>query len=292
MTTVSAERADRRTADTHITGVSPLAAAGTETGDRVKADAQATGVSRLVPLLDAIRETGRAREDLMRAEQRLTLQIKAIERRLAAAGGHSMRDILLDTVPGAALVAEGDPTTCDARVPSVSLATLSTLHLREAAAVLHPRRLAYERQMEKLARQLPVWPWVESVRGFGALGLAQIIGECGDLWRYDGPAKVWKRMGVAVIDGERQRRVAGADALIHGYVPRRRAILFNIGESLIKGNQDGAYRPCYLARREYERERLGPDAAPILLHNRARRYMEKRLLRDLWRAWRAMVPRE
>src|SRR6185295_19209697 len=38
-----------------------------------------------------------------------------------------------------------------------------------------------EKAMAKLAMQLPVWPWVESIRGAGALGLATIVAETGNL---------------------------------------------------------------------------------------------------------------
>lgn len=240
-------------------------------------------VNPLALLILEIRETQRMREDMQRAELRLLLQIKAIERRYAAAGDLGTRDVQIHLVPGAALVAERDHRPRDNQTVPVSLATLP---LETARQVIHKQTNEYTRRLEKLAKQLPVWPWVESVRGFGALGLAQIVGECGNLSDYDGPAKVWKRMGVAVIEGERQRRVSGADALTHGYVARRRSILYNIGESLLKGNRDGAYRTLYLERKPIEREKLGPEAPQAHVHNRARRYMEKRLLRDLWRAWR------
>lgn len=38
--------------------------------------------------------------------------------------------------------------------------------------------------------------------------------------------------------------------------------------------------------KERQREKL-PDAPKIHIHCRAQRHMEKRLLRTLWRAWRA-----
>jgi hypothetical protein len=44
---------------------------------------------------------------------------------------------------------------------------------------------AIERQstkaMEALAKTLPVWSWAETVRGFGAVSLATIVAEAGDL---------------------------------------------------------------------------------------------------------------
>jgi hypothetical protein len=111
---------------------------------------------------------------------------------------------------------------------------------------------------------------------------------------------VWKRMGMAVIDGGRQRRVAGDAALLHGYSPARRSIMWNIGACLIKaqvrsakdeeGNKlastaIGPYGQLYIDRKAMEAERVDSAAHA---HNRAQRYVEKRLLRDMWKAWRAM----
>ena len=158
---------------------------------------------------------------------------------------------------------------------------LPFLTARDAVA---QRRKENEREARKLAVLLPVWKWAEGVSGFGSLGLAQIVGEAGDLSAYSDKSKLWKRMGLAVIDGQRQRRVKGADALRHGYSPERRAIMFCIGDSLIK--KQGPYREIYLQRKEYEQAKLPePEGFKMVWHRRAQRYMEKWLLRDLWREW-------
>lgn len=159
--------------------------------------------------------------------------------------------------------------------------------LLEARDVNRKARLYHERAMEKLAHQLDVFAWVEKVRGFGPLGLAQIIGECGDLGHYPNPAKLWKRLGLAVIEGKAQRRVADAEkAKLHGFNPRRRAIMFCIGDSMIKAH--GPYREIYLKRKEYEAQKLpeSEGGRKIIWHRRAQRYAEKRLLRDLWNTWK------
>jgi hypothetical protein len=165
------------------------------------------------------------------------------------------------------------------------------------------------RKMTRRAEILPVWEaFGRDIRGFGAGSLAVIVGEAGDLDSYATHSRLWKRMGLAVIDGVRQgglRSSAGREQWItHGYSPIRRSRMWNIGDSLIKGNREGRYRGVYLARKDYERARAtmaGLTVAPaakipakrrdefmseIHVHLRAQRYMEKRLLRDLWRAWR------
>lgn len=146
------------------------------------------------------------------------------------------------------------------------------------------------RQMEKLAKSLPCWvTFGEPIRGFGAASLAVIVAEAGDLSSYSTDAKLWKRMGLAVLGGIRQgglsRSAKAEDWIAHGYSPMRRSRMWNIGDSLIKGNRDGKYRTIYLQRKVHERQR-DPEMRLIHAHRRAQRYMEKRLLRDLWRAWR------
>lgn len=61
------------------------------------------------------------------------------------------------------------------------------------------------KRMEALAAILPVWErWAKNVRGFGARSLATLVAEIGNPDDYARVARVWKRMGVAVIDGVRQ----------------------------------------------------------------------------------------
>ncbi len=168
------------------------------------------------------------------------------------------------------------------------------------------------KQMEKLAKQLPVWTaWGEGVRAFGARSLAVIVGEAGDLSNYATHSKLWKRMGLAVMDGVRQgglKKTASADAWIaHGYNGKRRSQMFVIGDCLVK--QGERYREIYLARKEYERERATaaglivapsakiPKGKEVLymsdghVHKRAQRFMEKMLLKHLHQEWRKVERR-
>jgi hypothetical protein len=146
------------------------------------------------------------------------------------------------------------------------------------------------KEMSRLAQSLPCWPsFCEPIRGFGPVSLAAIVGEAGDLGSYSNPAKLWKRMGLAVFDGVRQgglgKNAPKESWIAHGYNRQRRSRMWNIGDTLIKGNRTGGYRALYLARKEYERERAA-GMTPMQVHRRAQRYMEKRLLKNLWQAWR------
>jgi hypothetical protein len=181
------------------------------------------------------------------------------------------------------------------------------------------------KRMETMAKQLPAWgAFGESVRGFGARSLAVIVGEAGDLSEYATHSKLWKRMGLAVIDGKRQGglgKATSADTWIaHGYSKKRRSHMWNIGQSLVQGNRDGKYRTIFLSRLGVEHakaierglvpatimkatvaswegrglppltlvKKINPDEHMSAGHmdKRAQRYMEKALLRHLWKAWR------
>lgn len=271
-------------------------------------------VPSLSGLCHAIREAHRRRQDFHRPEKSLTLVIKSIERRYLSAlklqGASGQTSSVARTMPAAAPDLSSDeghmgydnlPTDADI-APSAELGedhvqgdshfisvdpklALYVQPLIDSRANLAAQRKEAERKAQKLAKQLPVWSWVESINGFGALGLAQIVGECGDLGNYANPAKVWKRMGLHVVDGKAARK-SKAMGDVMGYSPMRRSIMFVIGDSLLK--KQNAYRELYLARKVFEQQKV-PDGSKMLWHRRAQRYVEKRLLRDLWRAWRDQV---
>lgn len=172
----------------------------------------------------------------------------------------------------------------------------------QARATFDAMRTEAEREMRKLGRALPVSAWAAEVKGFGELGLAILVAETGDLANYSGPAKVWKRLGLAVIAGERQRKKANVEeAAAHAYNPRRRAEIWALADSMFKhqwrgektdketgevtaphavgpyGEDYGRKKAEYLAREGW---------MPAHADNAARRYMAKSLVKDLWRAWR------
>lgn len=216
-----------------------------------------------------LREQWRRRQSWHRAEKSLTLQAKALCRRLVE-GDKKLAEVLFNAAMG-----KGEH-----ELATVALGAI--LPLTEARAGIEKHRKLVEKRLVQLAISLPVAPWVEGVRGVGMLSLAGIVGEAGDLADYSNPAKVWKRMGLAVMpDGTRQRRVAGVEGIEHGYSPSRRSMVWTIGTCILKAG--GPYKAVYDARKLYETERVETKAHA---HNRAQRYTEKRLLRDLWSEWR------
>lgn len=157
------------------------------------------------------------------------------------------------------------------------------------------QRKVYEKEMETLVKTLTIHDYWTMEKGCGTLGLAILIGEIGNLSDYANPAKVWKRMGVAVMDGIRQggltKNSSNEAWILHGYNKKRRSSLWTIGDCLIKTNgKDGRYRKIYNERKIYEAEKIEkakdkPKFPNMAAHRRAQRYMEKRLLRDLWNEW-------
>lgn len=170
-------------------------------------------------------------------------------------------------------------------------------------------RLGLEEESKRIAKDmvseiksLPAHAWQQSIDGFGDMSFARIVGECGDLSQYSNPGKLWKRMGLAPDSAYEMVTKAGKAAIAKP--KRRRAVMWNIGQCLVK-NSKGPYRQVYLYRKQYEAEKAKAEGKEVVsatdlpkgydktkfmtlkhIDNRAQRYMEKRLLRDLWIQWR------
>ena len=227
------------------------------------------------PLIIQLRADWRTCQDLSRAEIKLTLQIKAICRRFCDGELKEADKLYKSMFNGMAhRYAENCHIRCSALI--------------KAREPLNTEKKYFEKQLEINAKRLPVAAFVENVKGFGYKGLAQIVAECGNLAEYEkGLDGIMKRAGLALVDGERQRKCTNAEkALAMGYSPQRRSVFYNIGEALLKsqGKEEnaGPYRKIYDLRKAYERPNVDSDAHA---HNRAMRYMTKRLLRDLYKHW-------
>ena len=232
-------------------------------------------------LIDAIREQWKRRVAWHRAEKSLTLQAKAICRRLCG-GCKTEAERVFKAAHG-----KGEHDLA-------SIAFAATWPLIEARNVLEAQRKAVEKHLEKVVKALPVYGWVQQTRGVGPLMLAGIVGEAGDVGSYKSVSALWKRMGLAVMPSGRQRRIAGVEALEHGYSPERRSLMWNIGACVLKAQvrkdpEDEEKRigldylgQLYLERKAYEADRVESKAHA---HNRAQRYIEKRFLRQLYAAW-------
>ena len=169
-------------------------------------------------------------------------------------------------------------------------------------------------RMAEIVAQFPVAEWWCGENGRDLLGLAQIIGETGDLWNYANPGKLWGRLGLGVEEGQAKRRRKGVD---NGYNAPRRSVSWRIADSLFKGQstlvdketgevkrEAGPYRLLYDARKVRELEKAAEEGLEVRpaakipkgkasqyrseghIHKLAARYMEKRQLKHLWQIWR------
>jgi len=231
----------------------------------------------LADLIAQVIELWRERQDYHKEEKSRVLRIKARCRRLC--DGNKMEGTKLYKAMMSKRGAH--PLLAEALV-------VNKLFLVGLGPVRSARK-EVEKKGCLLVARLPAADWWCSVYGLNLLGLFGIVGECGDLSNYATTSRVWKRMGVAVMpDGTRQRKVRGAAAKEHGYNPARHAVLWSISDSLFmhqsKGEVPGPYRVVYDEYRSKDEARY-PDMPKGHLHNRARRYMAKRLLCDLWVQW-------
>lgn len=186
--------------------------------------------------------------------------------------------------------------------------------IQRSAAAAEPwslMRADVEKQMRDLARQLPAYEFVSGVKGVGELGLAVVVAEAGDLGNYPKHGHLWKRLGLmAGQKGSPSPGLSREDRAAYykdlGYSPTRRAETFAFFDDTMfrsqwAGDRDedgkrpektgkpvatpahalGPYGEAYGRKKaEYvERGHPWPDRA-------ARRYMTKKFIRDLWRAWR------
>lgn len=149
----------------------------------------------------------------------------------------------------------------------------------------------FEKQMEAMVKQLPIAAWLElpEQRGIGILSIAKIIGECGNLADYRNPSCVWKRMGCAPYQGKmpatwrsgKEGKASAEDWVAMGYNPRRRSLMYVIGEGIVKQNGDGPYRKRYDEAKATFAEKH-PDYSKGRCHSHAMLLASKLLLKNLW----------
>lgn len=303
---------------------------------------------RIIPI-EAIREHYHQFKDLQGAETRLTLQIKALCRRACAddsgiAGEadeekkKAKKDKQADAIYAEVCksLKEGEelsPMSAEATtVAQVAIPLLS------ARASIHRASLKPKGEAEELCKSelAHIVEFVESVKGFSWGGVSMIVGEAGDLSNYANPAKLWKRLGLAPFSkngvnkcGKTWRQEGGLTAedwTAFGYSPRRRSVMFQITDSMMKhqlrkdkdddGNKlettsaTGYYGEVYLARRKYLTERYEAEGLTVLpgnkindknressvsimkIHSQSLHYTQKRLLLKLWKAWNGLEWKE
>lgn len=170
------------------------------------------------------------------------------------------------------------------------------LAFKAAVDPVKAARRKIELEMEKVARRLPAYAFVKSVKGFGDLAYCMLIGETGDLRKYDRHDKVWKRLGLSPHDGKafstwrsgKDGKLTAEEWTSAGYAPRRRAEVFAVIQDPLFRHQTpiaGPYRAAYDERRARATE-AHPDWTDLHRHRDAGRVMVQKLVRHLWAEWR------
>ncbi len=238
------------------------------------------------------------RTDLPEKERKAIFARAASMRRIVEKGGQVSTDDQESRAPDDA-DGDGQHVPDNLARGATSVCTPIILNSALARRAWDTHRIQVEKQMVRLARTLPAHAWQTNVVGFGDLGLAIITGEAGDIGSYATKERVWKRLGLAVIEGERQQRKGNVEqAAAHGYNPRRRAEIWTISDSMFKHQWRGAkedrlaqavgpYGAVYARRKAHTETRGWTDGHR---DNDARRVMLKALVEDVWRVWRGLLP--
>lgn len=177
------------------------------------------------------------------------------------------------------------------------------------------------RRVEKITKQHPVYEWIEQIIGLSGKQFAELLLLVGNLWKYRNPQKLYKCLGLHVVEGRALRKEKGK---FLGYNTRCKGWAYNVGALIVKSvGTDGPspYRRYYEKKKaEYmAREPKGPSQcrfgqhhkdrdnktllcqkeakpkedgtlpAPAHVENAARRYAVKKLVRDLWLAYQVRV---
>lgn len=258
-------------------------------------------------------EYGRLWRDAVRASTGLTNQTKAICRRYLT----TSQDDWEDEKKRAKIVKASAALHANVLAGKCTDAGLNAIVLgfEQAREIFVERQDMFEAQIKACVRHLPAWRAMKAsgLKGIGEVWFGLVIGETGDLSNYARHDLVWKRMGLAVIEGERQRKCTDAEkAAKHGYAPHRRSTMWVVGNGLIGGRGNGPrpmagedvetredltqYQKLFIRKLRYEAEKDAAARLPDTAEGkesytraaaaRAKRYVEKKFLRDLWVAWR------
>jgi hypothetical protein len=254
-----------------------------------------TSKKRIAEVCALLQEYQTNRKATIKAQNKLKAQARSFVARYL--GYH----VGMDEKEGKALFAQAKKlvkkieTEGDTHIASVFVSAL-----KGARTPLDEYRKAMEKEMENIVTELPICDWWVSHPGMSYGGLAVLIGEIGNLNDYDSLPKIWKRMGVAPQECYRMEKKDGTTAIAK---PRqRRSVRYTIGDAVIKNNvtidpetkkrTPAKYRSIYLWRKEVE-SKSHPEwvaaGKKMIIHLRAQRYMEKIILRDMWKAWIAAM---
>lgn len=172
---------------------------------------------------------------------------------------------------------------------------------------------AIDRELTKIVKRHFMADWIMEQRGIGLPGFARLLGVTGNIDRFPTVSKLWKYLGLHVVDGHAPKREKGVPwthtdctfehlltctpacttnhhpncvpgGIGTAYAPQGRVVCHQLGEAIVKVGGDGPYRRAYDQKKAYyEAER--PDWTQARRHNAAMRYATKELVKNLWIEW-------
>lgn len=204
----------------------------------------------------------------------------------------------------------------DQRDEDSEIAHIQAFNLGMLGSVLNTievRRDEIETEMKRLAMELPVAEkFVAKTAGFGAICLAVIVGEAGDLSNYATKRKLWRRLGYGMAPGHEEhaystwrmkKGLSSDDWVIAGYSPKRLGQIYGVVTvPLVMHKGKNKYGAIYEARYHHTmkthpdwfldksgKPKVNPKTGePSSAHAAAdaARIMTKALLADLLEAWK------
>jgi len=135
-------------------------------------------------------------------------------------------------------------------------AALLNAHLKVG---LHAIEKNIKRDMTQALEPIPIYrEWFKKIRGIGPLLAGAIIGEIGEIKRFEHISNLWSWAGVGIHDGVADRRQAGKKS---HWNPTMKRIGWKTGKSFIK--LGGYFRSAYDQFKLEEIAKNKPWAAPL-----------------------------
>ena len=162
----------------------------------------------------------------------------------------------------------------------------------EAAMAYDSTEKATRIMVQALSEALPVWDKLKPIHGLGSPSFGRLVGEVGNLDGYPTVQCMWRRLGLGVdakgrAQGYKKRDKTKAEHIIEGYSPDRRSVAWMVYDTMFK-SQPAMYRNRYEWRKKLELSNpvvAASKGANGWAEARARRYVFKRLLIDIWEVW-------
>lgn len=267
-------------------------------------------------IIEQLQEYGVQRRAYIRAKNRILLQAMALTRRAIGWNPNDEEKSRAAINKRAATVVDALMAGKDAPEKDADVAERIAPQLGIFRAMMIPAIKAIsevEKAMVGLAKKLPAIGFVQSVAGLGIKAFAIVISETGDLAKYPKKGHLWKRIGLAPFASAGEvkacsswRKSGGLSAeewIAAGYRPQRLAEIYACvaipmaqGKQLEAAKKSGTeygrplgpYGEIYVRRRELTAQRY-PEWTRAHARADALRIMSKRVIRDLWRAWRDEV---